>query len=310
MSSVHRVSGFLSPRQNLRRVVAFAVPVAVIMCAMLPSVALSAFAEEVPAWLPEGVKSLPGWKSEDIGAWVKGNEVFLTLPRVSKDAVLRVPRLVGIVKDVRWLSGTEEKLNVQPEPMNWSIRLSSIPKELKKGELATIVIELDQAPSVFSDKAVKAANDDGQIVLTAREAIVHGDNIRYEPQPHKNTVGYWSNEKDSIEWKFAVPKAGEYEIDILQGCGKGHGDSIVVIETQMQKLELSVQDTGHFQNFLWRTVGTVTLKKSDGESITIKCTKKVGGAVMDVRSLRLAPKGATRSFEGEFVEPAAIPRVM
>lgn len=310
MSSVHRVSGFLSPRQILRHVAVFAMSVAVILCASLSSVASGAVAEEVPAWLPEGVKSLPGWKSEEIGAWVKGNEVFLILPRVSRDAALRVPRLVGVVKDVRWLSGTDEKLSVQPEPMNWSIRLSSIPKELRKGELATIVIELDQAPSVFSDKAVKAANDDGQIILTARDAIVHGDNIRYEPQPHKNTVGYWSNEKDSIEWRFAVPKAGEYEIDILQGCGKGHGDSHVVIETQMQKLELTVQDTGHFQNFIWRNLGTVTLKKSEGESITIKCTKKAGGAVMDVRSLRLVPKGATRSFDGEFAEPAAIPRVM
>jgi hypothetical protein len=310
MYSVHRVSDCLSPWQPLRRIAAFVVPVAVAMCLAFSSVAPCAIADEVPAWLPKGVKSLPGWMSEEIAAWVKGNEVFLTLPRVSRDAVLRVPRLVGVVKDVRWLSGTEEKLNIQPEPMNWSIRLSSIPKELKKGELATIVIELDQAPAVFSDKSVKAANEDGLIVLTAREAIVHGENIRYEPQPHKNTVGYWSNEKDSIEWKFAVPKAGEYEIDILQGCGKGHGDSLVVIETQMQKLELTVQDTGHFQNFIWRGIGTVTLKKSEGESLTIKCTKKAGGAVMDVRSLRLVPKGATRSFEGEFADPAAIPRVM
>lgn len=307
MYSDHRVFGLIAQRKTLRRL---ALVMAVMTCAALSSGRTDVVADEVPVWLPQGVKTLPNWKSEDIAAWVKGNEVFLTLPRVSKDAVLRVPRLVGIVKDVRWLAGTEEKLSVQPEPMNWSIRLSSIPKELKKGELATIVIELDQAPSVFSDKSVKAAGEDGQIVLTAREAIVHGENIRYEPQPHKNTVGYWSNEKDSIEWKFAVPKAGEYEVDILQGCGKGHGDSHVVIETQMQKMEITVQDTGHFQNFIWRTAGTVTLKKSEGESITIKCVKKAGGAVMDVRSLRLVPKGAARSFEGEFADPAAIPKLM
>lgn len=307
MYAVQPVSCLLWLRQTLRQMV---VVVVVIAGTVFSPGSVCPAADEVPEWLPQGVKPLQGWKSEGIAAWVKGNEVFLTLPRVSKDAVLRVPRLVGVVKDVRWHSGAVEKLNLHPEPMNWSIRLSSIPRELKKGELATIVIELDQTPSVFSDKAVKAANDDGQIVLTAREAIVHGDNIRYEPQPHKNTVGYWSNEKDFIEWKFAVPKAGEYEIDILQGCGKGHGDSLVVIETQMQKLELTVQDTGHFQNFLWKTAGTVTLKKSEGESITIKCAKKAGGAVMDVRSLRLVPKGATRSFEGEFAEPDAIPKVM
>lgn len=265
---------------------------------------------EIPLGLPEGVKPLQNWKSEEIGAWVKGNQVFLTLPRVSKDAVLRVPRFVGLVKDVRWLSGTDEKLNLQPEPMNWSIRLSSIPKELKKGEPATIVVELDGTPVVFDEKAVRKPDDKGMIQLQAREAIVVGENIRYEPQPHKNTVGYWSNEKDYMEWKFVVPKTGEYEIDILQGCGKGHGNSAVVIETQMQKLEMTVQDTGHFQNFIWRNLGTVNLKASENETITIKCTKKIAGAVMDVRSLRIAPKGSERSFEGEFADPAAIPPVM
>lgn len=289
----------------LRRSVVFVSLLATLCC---PS--LFGQTNEVPPGLPEGAKPLQNWKSEEIGAWAKGNHVFLTLPRVSKDAVLRIPRFVGLVKDVRWLSGTDEKLSVQPEPLNWSIRLSSIPKELKIGEPATIVVELDGTPVVFDEKAVKKADDKGVIQLQAREAIVVGENIRYEPQPHKNTVGYWSNEKDYMEWKFAVPKYGEYEIDILQGCGKGHGNSVVVIETQMQKLETTVQDTGHFQNFIWRNLGTVTLKAAENETITIKCTKKVAGAVMDVRSLRIAPKGSERSFEGEFADPAAIPTVM
>ena len=265
---------------------------------------------EIPPGLPEGVKPLQKWKSEEIGAWFKGNQVFLTLPRVSKDAVLRIPRFVGLVKEVRWLSGTDEKLALQPEPMNWSIRLTSIPKELKKGQPATVVVELDGTPVVFDEKAVKKPDDKGMIQLQAREAIVVGENIRYEPQPHKNTVGYWSNEKDYMEWKFVVPKAGEYEIDILQGCGKGHGNSRIVIETQMQKLEASVQDTGHFQNFIWRNLGTVTLKASENETISIKCTKKVAGAVMDVRAVRIVPKGSERSFDGEFADPAAVPPVM
>lgn len=300
------VAGFVNEmrRPSLRR--------SLVVAAMIAFCCPPVFGQtnEIPLGLPEGVKPLQNWKSEDIGAWVKGNEVFLTLPRVSKDAVLRVPRFVGLVKDVRWLSGTDEKLSVQPEPMNWSIRLSSIPKELKKGELATIIVELDGPPVVFSEKTVQQPDDKGMIQLLARHAIVTGQNIRYEPQPHKNTVGYWSNEKDFMEWKFAVPKPGEYEIDILQGCGKGHGNSQIVIETQMQKLEMTVQDTGHFQNFIWRTPGTVTLTASENESITVKCKKKAGGAVMDVRAVRIVPKGSQRPFDGEFADPSAIPPLM
>src|ERR1044072_1350534 len=33
---------------------------------------------------------------------------------------------------------------------------------------------------------------DGSIVLLATNAVTHGKQIRYEPQPHKNTIGYWT----------------------------------------------------------------------------------------------------------------------
>ena len=41
--------------------------------------------------------------------------------------------------------------------------------------------------------AIQSADDGGAVVLHARHATVHGRTLRYEPQPHKNTVGYWTD---------------------------------------------------------------------------------------------------------------------
>ena len=37
---------------------------------------------------------------------------------------------------------------------------------------------------------------DGTIVMHARTAEVHGTMLRYEPLPHKTTLGYWVNAED------------------------------------------------------------------------------------------------------------------
>src|SRR5687768_17102478 len=45
---------------------------------------------------------------------------------------------------------------------------------------------------------------DGTIALLATNATVHGKNIRYEPLPHKNTIGFWTRAEDWVSWDFKV----------------------------------------------------------------------------------------------------------
>ena len=77
-------------------------------------------------------------------------------------------------------------------------------------------------------------------------------------------------------------------MEIHQGCGKGHGGSRVALEVAGQKLEFTVNDTGHFQNFVPRKVGTVRLAMGE-HRFWIKPVKKASGAIMDVRRIRLLP---------------------
>jgi hypothetical protein len=129
---------------------------------------------------------------------------------------------------------------------------------------------------------------DHSVLLHARDVTLHSTKVQYETKPHKNTVGYWVNVSDQVHWDFTVSSGGRFNVEIHQGCGKGHGGSLVALEVAGQTLQFTVKDTGHFQNFVQRKVGTVSLAKGE-HRFWIRPVKKAGGAIMDVRRVRLLP---------------------
>jgi arylsulfatase A len=137
----------------------------------------------------------------------------------------------------------------------------------------------------------KVAKGAGAVLLHARDAKVHGSKLRYEPEPHKDTLGFWAQRDDWAEWAFDAPHAGTFEVQALQGCGKGSGGAEVEFAIGEQKLLLKVEETGHFQRFIPRNLGTVKLDKPGSYALTVKALKKPGVAVMDLRRivLRAAP---------------------
>jgi arylsulfatase A-like enzyme len=129
----------------------------------------------------------------------------------------------------------------------------------------------------------------GRIDLPAKTAFVHGVNLRYEPLPHKNTLGYWTRADDWAHWEFEVTRPGVYRMEALVGCGNGSGGSVVEFAVGEQRLLLTVEVTGGFQNFVPRELGTITLDKPGRYELTVKPQSKPGPAVMDLRQMTLMP---------------------
>ena len=128
---------------------------------------------------------------------------------------------------------------------------------------------------------------DGSLLLHSRSAEVHGTMLRYEPQPNKNTLGFWTRATDWASWDFTVTKPGTFTILALQGCGKGSGGAEVEFAIGDQKRMMTVQDTGHFQNFIPRDLGTVKIEKVGVHTLTVRPKSKPGVAVMDLRQVTL-----------------------
>lgn len=135
---------------------------------------------------------------------------------------------------------------------------------------------------------VLSPSSDGTITLAAQDAMTHGEMLRYEPQPNKNTLGYWTQVEDWAGWRFKLPRPGRYEVHVLQGCGQGQGGSQAAVKLGGQELKFMVEDTGHFQNFKDRALGTVSLESGE-HALELRPVTKAAKAVMDVRLMRLIP---------------------
>lgn len=137
--------------------------------------------------------------------------------------------------------------------------------------------------------AMNDATQAGQntlIFLEARDAQVKATKLKYEDPPHKDTLGFWVNAEDMASWKFEAPAAGTYRVTVLQGCGKGNGGSVVALETPQGTCEFTVEETGHFQRFVPREVGKLTLV-AGANTLTVRPLKKAKAAVMDLRRVIL-----------------------
>ena len=84
------------------------------------------------------------------------------------------------------------------------------------------------------------------------------------------------------------PPAGKFDVVILQGCGTGSGGSEVEFAVGDQKIKMTVQDTGGFQNFVERNIGSIELPAGP-QTLSVKPITKPGLAVMDLRQVVLRP---------------------
>lgn len=127
-----------------------------------------------------------------------------------------------------------------------------------------------------------------EILLPASAGTPHGKKLRYEPEPHKNVLGYWTEVEDWADWELTVPSDGTYEIEVQCGCGANNGGSVVRLEIGNESLQWTVRDTGHFQNMILENIGAMKLKAGKVR-LAVRPQSKTGAAVMDIRCIVLRP---------------------
>ena len=145
-------------------------------------------------------------------------------------------------------------------------------------------------PTPNPDYAPNPQAKDGAITLHARTAFVTGTQLRFEPAPHKNTLGYWTNAADTAYFEFTVTAPGTFAVCVLQGAGKGSGGAEVELAVGESKAKFTVKDTGGFQQFELREVGELMIAKAGRHTLTVTPKSKPGVAVMDLREVTLTPK--------------------
>lgn len=216
------------------------------------------------------------------------NRLFVVPDEPTDVGSVTIPRIYGSLRTVHWIGETEgSSLSLRPEPDEWTVAWEDVPAETE-----AIVLGFDQKPKLPSELEPVTAAGDGSIMLHAYQARTEGEKLRYEPQPFKNTVGYWTVPTDRVLWQLHVDASGEFNVGILQGCGAGQGGSRAILRLQQEgettaTLEFKVLETGHFQNFQWRHLGKLSVSEPGNYSLTITPTEIAQAALMDVRAVHL-----------------------
>jgi len=130
---------------------------------------------------------------------------------------------------------------------------------------------------------------DGTVTMLARTADVHGEQLRYEPLPHKNTLGYWTSAADWASFEFELARPGTFDVELLYGCAPGSGGSTVEVTSGASSAAFTVQETGGFQDFRPQMIGRLSIAKSGRHTLEVRVKSKPGRAVMDLRQVRLVP---------------------
>ena len=140
-------------------------------------------------------------------------------------------------------------------------------------------------------KRIKQGKD-GSVVLSARDVVVHGKTVRYEPD--KNTIGYWTKPDDWVSWELEVTHPDTFTVEMFEACGRGSGGSHYTVEIADQKLTDQVPDTDSFRNFRTRKIGQVKIDKPGDYTLSVRVDDKPGLAVMDLRTITLKPPKADK----------------
>ena len=203
---------------------------------------------------------------------------------------IKIPRLAAPLRSMIWQGSiTDDGLSLKPEQDHWVINWKN-----KPAKNATLMIQFGDVPLLLDEVKPIKKSTDGSFYLPAHKAFTAGEKIRYEPQPHKNTVGYWTGKKDSATWTFDLKEPGQFNIAILQGCGKGQGGSAAAIRFRHtsanvidEMLSYTVKETGHFQNFQWSHAGEIELSSPGVIEIMIGPGQIKKAALMDIRAIHL-----------------------
>lgn len=146
-------------------------------------------------------------------------------------------------------------------------------------------IQQPDAGNVNSPERV-VAGADGSLLLTAENGLGVGPEIKYMPE--WRAFG-WFTAADRVEWEVEVPKAGEYEVQLEWSVSDEEAGREFLLEAGDQQLTGVVAKSGSWETFTTANIGRLSLK--DGlQTFVFKPNKAFGGgALLDLRSLRLLP---------------------
>ncbi len=245
--------------------------------------------QQVGAWMKVNGEAIYGstaspFKSLPWGRCTKklsanGATLYLHVFNWPADGNLLVPGLTNKVQKA-WLLGSKQSLKTQAGEEGLTI---SVPPAAPDPISSTVVLKVSDALAI--DQTVIAQADDGSILLPAREARMHGGNVRYESGDRRDNIGFWTNPSDWVDWEFRVTKPGKFEI-WAEVAAPGKSAVTLAVGSQRSRGDLPV--TGDYGNFQRVKIGTVEIKSAGKTTLSVRPVTE-GWQPVNLKSVKLQP---------------------
>ncbi|MCC7495073.1 MAG: alpha-L-fucosidase [Fimbriimonadaceae bacterium] len=157
---------------------------------------------------------------------VKGERLYVHVFEWPGDRLLRLPGLANQVHGAQLLD-SGAPVGVRRDGDDWLVVL---PEAAPDTAASVLAVDLDGPPQVTP--WVLRPNRRGVVelpVVVGQLDGPHGMKVRYETCDGELHAGNWLNPKDSVEWTFEVPAAGEYEVWINHRVEPGQGGSTIAL---------------------------------------------------------------------------------
>lgn len=159
-----------------------------------------------------------------------------------------------------------------------------LPKEPKLDPPRQFVLETVEKSEQFKD---------GRITLSALDAQVLGPDgakptAKLETQPGTHRIGFWTKDKDYVRWEYTATRPGMYAVELTYAVAGGTGTEIE-IKVGEKPLTAKLTTTGSYYRYTVLDVGKVYIPAAGKLPVTVRCLKKTGGAVMNLKAVTLRP---------------------
>ncbi len=227
-----------------------------------------------PSWGRITRKALPGGNTR----------LYLHVFELPEDSVLRVP-LANKVLSCRLLAEPGRAFEVKRSPAGLAVKFTgSLPDPI----CSVVVLDVRGDPEAVPFFA--EPGKDGRIHLRAADARIHnpggGGGARYEKGGVKDNIGYWTDPRSWVEWRFRVPGPGTWRIEVL--AGNPSGGNRLRIEVGGKRFRLDPPVTGSYDKYRRGKAGTVSFGRGGFFKLAVKPVKK-GWHALNLREVRLVP---------------------
>lgn len=163
-------------------------------------------------------------------------------------------------------------------PLSWMISIGFLWSALSPST-AAVACDTADAGGQFAD---------GRIVFTARDAKAEGDRTKLEPQAGPHRIGFGTDTAESVHWSRTGTRWGMYDVSLTYST-VSTDDIGVEVRINDKVFPLALRSTGSWDRYEQLPVGRVYLPSAGPQTVSVHCTKKVGGAVMNLKAVTLEP---------------------